>query len=64
MTYLLLMIVMLLQLGHITSIGYGGLLLLVFCGLCVCALNSDLSCFLYRVRLKRPYLHCRADAVV
>jgi len=27
------------------------------------AVNSDLSCFLYRGRLKRPYLQCRADAV-
>ena len=23
--------------------------------------SSDLSCFLYRGRLKQPYLHCRAD---
>jgi len=30
---------------------------------CNAAVNCDLSCFLYRVRLKRPYLHCRADAV-
>ena len=27
------------------------------------AVNSDLSCFLYRGRMKRPYLHCRADSV-
>jgi len=27
------------------------------------AVNSDLSCFLYRGWLKRPYLHCRADSV-
>jgi len=27
------------------------------------AVNSDLSCSLYRGRLKQPYLHCRADAV-
>jgi len=24
---------------------------------------SDLSCFLYRGKLKRPHMHCRADAV-
>jgi len=28
------------------------------------AVNSNLSCFLYRGRLKRPHLHCRAEAVV
>ena len=27
------------------------------------AVNSDLSCFVYRGRLTRPYLHCRADSV-
>jgi len=27
------------------------------------AANSDLSCFLYRGRLKRLHLHCQADAV-
>ena len=27
------------------------------------AVNSDLSCFLYRGRLKRLYLHCRANSV-
>ena len=27
------------------------------------SVNSDLSCFLHRGRLKRPYLHCRADSV-
>jgi len=29
----------------------------------IAAVNSDLSCFLYRGRLKRPHLHCQADAV-
>jgi len=27
------------------------------------AVDSDLSCFLYTGRLKRPYLHCRANSV-
>ena len=27
------------------------------------AVNSDLSCFLYRGKLKRQHLHCQADSV-
>ena len=30
----------------------------------IAAVNSDLSCFLYGGRLKRPYLHYRADTVI
>jgi len=31
---------------------------------CNAAVNSDLCCFLYGGKLKRPYLHYRADTVI